>query len=387
MTPLELTADFPCANARDIRRIDDVTFTLHTQADDACDHEGYGWSDYYAAFRLHNPNDVAVDATVQIYESQLIPEGRSLCERDVLDGDQPDIDSWRAIPRSRVTVKVNDDEGYSEATLTVQPGASLDVATMAWISPAEVDAAIADIKARCGDRVRVGSFGTTPQGRDMPFVDFSAMAPADAPLMVVAATPQCHELGTYASVWTMQAAASGALQHLTSKVRLIVAPLTNPDGNAAGSCMINSRAQNLVFGFGRIGEPDAAPECDAMWAFMAELNPDCYLEFHSYPHLQKPSFRAYEFDAALYPDDTSRARGLAFAKAIDDVTPNPPVPVVAGGQMATQFKPSLIARLVMEQGMPATLYKLHNRESQADNRKQAQRVVASIATWLAGEVK
>jgi hypothetical protein len=112
------------------------------------------------------------------------------------------------------------------------------------------------------------------------------------------------------------------------------------------------------------------------------LQLDALIEWHSYPHLNRPSFRPYEMQAGLYPDAVSRARGERFAATLRAVSPSPPLPVAPGSDMAAQFAPSMIARLVTERGIPATLYKVHNRETIPANRAHAAAVVRALAEML-----
>ena len=391
MIPLELTDQFECANAEHIRRVNATSFTLSTRSDHAVDNEPYRMADYYVAFRLINRNAIPATASVTYHERDFPATGRTLAVRD-LEKDQPlRVDDWR--PLSREYVDVRAEENACTLTLTVQADSMLDVSSMYWMSVTRVIERLEEVRGNYGDMCRISSLGKTAQHRDIPIVDFSPLSRSDAPLCLVGATPQSHELGTIAVMGILEAVLDGKLSEIVHRCRLVLLPLTNPDGNALGTCMTNSRRQNIIFGFGEAGTGRAAAECEAVWAYITR---ECgmntphfalrtshsetafYLEFHSYPHLNRPSFRPYDVDRALFPDERSRARGEIFFGAVNEVSPNPPVTLTADTPGEKQFRPTLISRVIRELGIPATLYKLHNRETVEANRQHAMKVLEHV---------
>ena len=378
--PLELTNQFECANAEHIRRVHATSFALSTRPDDAVDNEPYRMADYYVAFRLINRNATPATASVTYYERDFPATGRTVAVRDIERGHPPLVDDWRPLPREQVHIRAEDN--VCVLTLTVQADSMLDVSSMYWMSATQVMERLEEIRENYGDVCRISSLGETAQERDIPVIDFSPLSRSDAPLGVVGATPQSHELGTIAVMGMLEAVLDGRLSEIVHRCRLVLLPLTNPDGNALGTCMTNSRRQSIIFGFGEAGTGRAAAACEAVWAYITGERPAFYLEFHSYPHLNRPSFRPYDYDRALFPDERSRARGEIFFEAINEVSPNPPVALIADTPGEKQFRPTLISRLIREQGIPATLYKLHNRETIEANRQHAVKVLEHVVNAM-----
>ena len=376
MIPLELTDQFECANAENIRRVNATSFALSTRPDHAVDNELYRMADYYVAFRLINGNAKSVTASVSYSERDLPATGRTLAVRDIEKGHPIRVDDWRPLPREQVNVCAEDN--VCTLALTVQADSMLGVSSMYWMSATQVMERLDEVKEEYGDFCRISSLDKTAQGRDIPVIDFSPISCSDAPLCLVGATPQSHELGTIAVMGILEAVLDGRLSEIVRRCRLVLLPLTNPDGNALGTCMTNSRRRNVIFGFGEAGTGRAAKECEVVWAYVVREQPVFYLEFHSYPHLNRPSFRPYDVDRALFPDERSRARGEVFFRALYEVSPNPPVTLIADTPIEQQFRPTLISRLIRELGIPATLYKLHNRETVETNRQHAIEVLEHV---------
>ena len=270
--PLELTNQFECANAEKIRRIDATSFTLSTRPDLAVDNEPYRLADYYVAFRLINRNSQPVAAVVSYREHDFPSTGRTIAVRDLESGRPLRVDDWR--PLSRDHAEVNAEENLCTLALTVQADSMLDVSSMYWMSATQVMERLEEVRRDHGDVCRISSVGTTVQGRDIPVIDLSLLSPSDAPSGIVGATPQCHELGTIAVMGLLEAILDGRLTEVARECRQKFLPLTNPDGNALGTCMTNARRQNIIFGFGEAGTGRAARECEAVWTYVIS---DCGL--------------------------------------------------------------------------------------------------------------
>jgi hypothetical protein len=375
MTKLSVAHDFECANAQSVTRRGPASFLVVTRPDEALNGGVYANSSYYGAIRLHNPGTIPIQATVTFREGGDIGSWRTVAQRVRQPGQRAPLLAWQPIPE----VEIEQDAANHDYTVhpLVPPGAELDLSSMYWYAASEIAADLAALAARHPE-LTVTSIATTAEGRAVPL---ASLGPANAPTLILSATPQCHEVGSITVMGLLQAALSGELRDLVGPCRLVFLPLTNPDGNAHGCCMANARQQNLVFGFGGPASPPESVECAAIWRAVTELHPAALLEWHSYPHLNRPSFRAYEMVSALYPP-AAQARGAAFATLLRGVAPNGPVVVAPGSQIASQFAPSMIARLVTEHGIPATLYKLHNRETIPSNLAHARLVTRAVVQWL-----
>ena len=361
--PLELLTDFECANAVLKERLGSARFHLTTRPDGALNNPHFAEADYYCAFRLRNPNPVAVQAQIAIEVLSLPKEGRSLAVRRRPDTTDPGVEAWQPFPRE--STEVDPSTHTTRFRVPVLPRESLDVSTMSWLSASEVYATLATLRKR-HPKVAIRSIGKTPGGRWIPAVEMFDDASREKPLIIIGATNQSHELGTVATLFLVREVLEGSLRELPELSRLVFLPLTNPDGNALGTCMTNARRQNLQFGYGE--NDDATPhECAAIWDYLKTLEPSLYLELHSYPHLNRPSFRPYVWDLDLYSEKRSREIAERFYALLDAVSPPPPLSIVAGTESEEGFRSSLVSRLIRRRGIPATLYKLHNRESVAVN--------------------
>jgi hypothetical protein len=374
--PLALLTDFECANAILKERTCPACFHLTTHSDGALNNTQFAEADYYCAVRLRNPNLVAVQAKITIEVRSLPDEGQSLAVRRRPGGADPGVAAWQPFPRE--STEVDSAAGTTQFHVPVLPNESLDVSTMAWLSASEVYANLRTLGKRHPELV-VRKIGETPGGRWIPAVEMVDGASQDKPLLCVGATNQSHELGTIATLFLIQEVLEGSLKELTKCFRLIFLPLTNPDGNALGTCMTNAHRQNLQFGY---GEDDATtpPECAAVWQYLESLEPALFLEFHSYPHLDRPSFRPYVWDLDLYADKKNRSIAKRFYALLDSVSPPPPLTIRAGTESEKGLRSSLVSRLIRCRGIPATLYKLHNRETVAVNCAQAALLLSKLAS-------
>ena len=376
--PLELLTDFECTNAILKERAGPACFHLTTRPDGALNNANFADADYYCAFRLRNPNPVAVQVDITIEVSSLPNEGRSLAVRRRPGGANPGADSWQPIPRE--STDVDTEAGTTRFRVPVLPEESLDVTTMTWMSASEVYADLSNLGERYPE-ASIRKIGQTPGGRWIPAVEMFDGVPREKPLFCIGATNQSHELGTIATLSLVNEVLAGSLRELTKRFRLVFLPLTNPDGNALGTCMTNACRQNLQFGY---GEDDTAmpPECAAIWQYLETLNPSLFLEFHSYPHLDRPSFRPYVWDLDLYADKKNRSIADRFYALLDSVSPPPPLTIKAGTESEKHLRSSLVSRLIRCRGTPATLYKLHNRETVGVNCAQAALVLSKLASEL-----
>jgi len=372
--PLELLTDFECANAILKERLGPAHFHLTTRPDGALNNPHFAEADYYCAFRLRNPNSVAVQAQITIEVRSLSKEGRSLAVRRRPDSTDPGVEAWQPFPRE--STEVDPATHTTRFRVPVLPRESLDVSTMSWLSASEVYATLAALRER-HPNVAIRSIGETPGGRWIPAVELYHDAPSEKPLLLIGATNQSHELGTVATLFLVREVLEGSLRDLPGLSRLVFLPLTNPDGNALGTCMTNARRQNLQFGYGE--DDDATPpECAAVWQYLKTLEPSLYLELHSYPHLNRPSFRPYVWDLDLYSEKRSREIAERFYGLLDAASPPPSLTMTAGTESEKSFRSSLVSRLIRGRGIPATLYKLHNRESVAVNCAHAALLLSKL---------
>ncbi len=374
---LEIDTDFECANALDIRRVGDTEFVVHPRPDQCTNVFAHAASAYNVAFRVVNHGPTAQEATVSLHAGR----GKTVAWRKLGDHGEARVDDWRPVAGPVDPPGLN--EEVRTVRIEVPAHGVVDVATMYWMSATQVMDRLADIDAEHGE-IAITSLGTTHEGRKIPAIDLSALGPKDGPVRVVSATPQSSELGTIAVMGLLDRILSGGLEDVVGTSKLVLLPLTNPDGNAHGMCMSNAVRQNVIFGFGDVGTERAPLECTAVWDYLMDLHPEFFLEFHSYPHLNRPSFRPYVFDLEFFPEGEPREKAKTFYDALIRVSPSPLYRVNRGSVDEQNFASSLVQKLIREKGMPATIYKLHNRETVADNVHQAARVVRELARSVKG---
>ncbi|MDQ3300055.1 MAG: M14 family metallopeptidase [Myxococcota bacterium] len=127
---------------------------------------------------------------------------------------------------------------------------------------ADVVAFLAALASRNDPRFHLSSFGTSPDGRDLPLVVMSAhgvRTPEESrrrnlPVVLVINGIHAGEVeGKEASMMLLRDILDGKLAHLVEKLTLVVVPLFNPDGNDAIDP--KNRELNLPRLDGQIGPP------------------------------------------------------------------------------------------------------------------------------------
>ena len=250
--PLELLTDFECANAVLKERLGSARFHLTTRPDGALNNPHFAEADYYCAFRLRNPNPVAVQAQIAIEVLSLPKEGRSLAVRRRPDTTDPGVEAWQPFPRE--STEVDPSTHTTRFRVPVLPRESLDVSTMSWLSASEVYATLATLRKR-HPKVAIRSIGKMPGGRWIPAVEMFDDASREKPLIIIGATNQSHELGTVATLFLVREVLEGSLRELPELSRLVFLPLTNPDGNALGTCMTNAAGKTCSSVMGKTMTP------------------------------------------------------------------------------------------------------------------------------------
>lgn len=155
----------------------------------------------------------------------------------------------------------------------------------AFTSQDEMLAHLAAIKARAPG-VFLGSLGRTPQGRDIPWLIFTAeglqdpaaVARLNRPVVWLIGQQHGNEpAGGEAMLALASALADGELNPLLDRVTVVVAPRANPDGAAAFQ-----RRNGLDYDLNRDHLLAAQPETQAIQRGMVILAPDAVVDAHEY---------------------------------------------------------------------------------------------------------
>ncbi len=150
--------------------------------------------------------------------------------------------------------------------------------------------------------IRIGSFGRTAHGREIPYVVASrplVTEPAEAhrsgkPIVYIQANIHGGEVeGKEASLMLLRDLTVGPLQPLLDSLVLVVVPVYNADGNEAfgpgdqnrrgqnGPALIGRRQNGQGFDLNRDLVKQEAPETRALLAMVDRWDPDVYLDLHA----------------------------------------------------------------------------------------------------------
>lgn len=196
--------------------------------------------------------------------------------------------------------------GFLLATVIATPAAAQS--TRAERTAARETSTLADVRlfldslATRTPTVRVGSFGRTTLGREIPYVVASrplVTDPAEAhrsgkPVVYVQANIHGGEVeGKEVSLMLLRDLTVGPLQRLLDSLILIVVPIYNADGNEAfgpgdqnrrgqnGPAEIGRRQNGQGFDLNRDLVKQEAPETRALLAMVDRWDPDVYLDLHT----------------------------------------------------------------------------------------------------------
>jgi hypothetical protein len=152
-------------------------------------------------------------------------------------------------------------------------------------SQEEMIAFVERVKARARN-VHVGSVGTSQQGRDLPYLVFTAEGLADAaaikaldrPIVWLVGQQHGNEpAGGEAMLALSSALADGELKPLLDRITVVIVPRANPDGAAAFV-----RASANGFDLNRDHLLLTLPETRGLHAKMTELPPDVVIDAHEF---------------------------------------------------------------------------------------------------------
>lgn len=168
-------------------------------------------------------------------------------------------------------------------------------------SHAEVLAFLDSLNAR-GAGLRVGRLGTSPQGRQIPFVVVARPMVADPgeakrsgkPVLYIQANIHAGEVeGKEALQQLLRELTLGSLRRLLDSVIVLAVPIYNSDGNDAfgpstrtrpgqnGPDTVGLRPNGQGYDLNRDYVKQDAPETRAALAFIADWDPDLFMDLHT----------------------------------------------------------------------------------------------------------
>ena len=212
-----------------------------------------------------------------------------------------------------------------------------------FTSQDEMIAHLAALKRRA-PRFHLGSLGASSQGRDLPFLVFTAEGHTDLrrvralrrPVVWLIGQQHGNEpAGGEAMLALASALADGELRPLLRRVTVVVVPRANPDGAAA---FTRRTAQD--FDLNRDHLLATLPETRALQAKMAELPPDIVVDAHEY---------------GVAGPWVTRFGGLAPWDATLLHSTHPGVPAASTALATTLFQPAMDRRLE-ERGLSSFVY-------------------------------
>lgn len=123
------------------------------------------------------------------------------------------------------------------------------------------------------------SIGQTIQRRDLVAYKYGEASETGTVLVTSGFHPP--EPDTLATEAIMNWLATSEGKTVLDKLSIVVVPIANPDGFALGSFGANAAGINFYWHFAR-EVPDRCPEAAALWTLVQELQPQGYIDFHSY---------------------------------------------------------------------------------------------------------
>jgi hypothetical protein len=252
---------------------------------------------------------------------------------------------------------------------------------------ADVMACLAALAARADPRFHLTSFGTSPEGRDMPLVVISAhgiKTPAEArarglPIVLVINGIHAGEVeGKEAALMLMRDILDGTHAALVAELTLVVVPLFNPDGNDAVDPA--NRKLNLPRLEGQIGPELVGTRVNKSGI---NLNRDYMRQASAEMRaLQSRVVQVWEPDLTI---DTHATNGSVHRYAMTYDIPHTvpsgrPEPIAF---MRTQMMPAVTAALAREHQLLAGWYGNFVEDERAlDGRRDADPAAPVAEGWM-----
>ena len=189
----------------------------------------------------------------------------------------------------------------------------------------EVGQLVRAVAEQARDFAGLVNIGSSAEGRDIVGLDFRARDGLPAVLVIA---------GEHATEFAGQHAVRGIIEFLASdrpgavrlrrRVRVLVGPQVNPDGNVHGLMKHNALGANLCESYSdaELADPRQPPECRAVFEWADAARPALVLNFHggTWTFGNPPHHFTLRVRPELHPSPVGRARQEAVDRAIVDHT-------------------------------------------------------------------
>ncbi|MBT5872747.1 MAG: hypothetical protein HOH43_04960 [Candidatus Latescibacteria bacterium] len=162
----------------------------------------------------------------------------------------------------------------------LEPGQSIFLANKPYVSPVDVENAMADLSESNG-AFSVRQIGVTDQGRPLQVLESNPRPES----IMVSATMQPAEPAARPVLAVAHALTDGSAlsQRLLDRFQFCFLPMPNPDGAYHGRSVTNDRDEVPMFSFGHVIRGEHAPvEAKAIWDYCSLLRPTAFMEFHTH---------------------------------------------------------------------------------------------------------
>lgn len=286
-TKLLISTDFETGNGKNIICVGDSSFRVEAEGDNP----GYNW---YFALCVKDRSDIPRKVTIEV-----VPDPDYL-------GSEGCDDFYGNLNTHLWVTKLGNDVYYRFPEFNYNEPGHLDISRNAYqfsvmtVPGKEVKIANSlplpyslsryyakDIAEKNPDHVRLKMLGNSFRGNPIHFLEIGESNENKPCVLIIA--------GEHAMEFPGQWATWGIIRWLTSSVReavelrqrmrFIVFPTFNPDGNTAGWPQKNAQDIDLCHSWPLLGQEEtpAAHENQLLWEFIQKNTPAMYLNFHGYP--------------------------------------------------------------------------------------------------------
>lgn len=185
--------------------------------------------------------------------------------------------------------------------------------------------------------------------------------------ILISGTPQPNEIGDFGAYLLLQSFLNKGADfwdefHKYFKLEFLF--FQNPDGNIEGRNMVNSKGQNIFFGY-KEDEEKRPDECKKIWDYISKEPPNFFLEIHSFFQDSK-TIRPYIYPKELFKNLEVQKTYVKLSKDIISFS-NGAREIISLDQ--DYFKDTLAYRLQQKFDTMAIQYKLHSYMKLEENQK------------------
>ncbi|MCP4760264.1 MAG: hypothetical protein GY870_00685 [archaeon] len=297
-----LTSEFDSGNAINFERFDEGIYSFMPERDPGKNYSGQA---YYFKFSVENLTKLPIKITVTAiadYDDTwrgFSPALKSLFWRYTSQGGMIHLDS-SCVKSSPKTIALN---------LSLLPNEKMKISNMLTVPYSEMVDIIHDIdQIQYPTFVKMTVIGKSVQNNSIYSIKINPIEEhwnnESKFRIIISGSPQSNEFGDFAAILLLERFLKEGAEfwddfHRYFRLEFIL--FQNPDGIKLGKNMVNSKGENIFFGFTEEDEK-MSQENQIVWNYLKNNVPDLYLEFHSFFQDYK-TLRPY-----LYPLDFFKSK-------------------------------------------------------------------------------